>query len=159
MDGVNRIEVEQIDGEHAMLAPLLVRLDELHHLRDSVFAAPSRLTGVGDPGAVRLLARRDGAAEGFLAGNPQTGHLALVGVVRPRCGVGSALVRAFTQRACVAGADEVTVVLDTDPHGRWGRRQFFEALGFTAVSGSALHFHHRVSTGVRTYPPRDLRRT
>ncbi|GEM29117.1 hypothetical protein NN3_01240 [Nocardia neocaledoniensis NBRC 108232] len=159
MDGVNGIEVEQIDGEHAMLAPLLVRLDELHHLRDSFFAAPSRLTGIGDPGAVRLLARRDGAAEGFLAGNPQTGHLALVGVVRPRCGVGSALVRAFTQRACAAGAGEVTVVLDTDPHGRWGRRQFFEALGFTAVSGSALHFHHRVSTGVSMYPTRDLRRT
>lgn len=141
---VDGIEVEQIDGEHTMLPRLLASLDELHRLRDGVFAAPSRLTGIGDPDSIRLLARRDGAAEGFLAGNLHAGHLALVGVLRPRCGVGSALVRAFIQRARAAGAGEVTVVLDTDPQGRWGRRQFFEALGFTAVSASALHFHRRV---------------
>ncbi|MFJ2834307.1 hypothetical protein ACIO52_02980 [Nocardia sp. NPDC087230] len=141
MDG---IEVEQLDGEHTLLPQLLASLDRIHRLRDSVFAAPSRLAGIGDPDVVRLLARRDATAEGFLAGTPQTGHLALVGVLRPRCGVGSALVRTFIQRACVAGAGEVAVVLDTDPQGRWGRRQFFEALGFTAVSGSALHFHRTV---------------
>lgn len=134
---VNRIEVEQIDGEHTVLPQLLASLDEIHQLRDSVFAAPARLTGIGEPDSIRLLARRDGAAEGFLDGNP-------VGVLQPRCGVGSALVRGFIERAQAAGADEVTVVLDTDPRGRWGRRRFFEALGFTAVSGSALHFHRQV---------------
>ncbi|MFE7720776.1 hypothetical protein ACFU44_17230 [Nocardia rhizosphaerihabitans] len=141
MDG---IEVEQIDGEHAVLPQLLASLDEIHQLRDSVFAAPARLTGIGEPDWIRLLAHRDGAAEGFLAGNPGTGHLALVGVLQPRRGVGSALVRGFIERAQAAGADEVTVVLDTDPQGRWGRRRFFEALGFTAVSGSVLHFHRQV---------------
>ncbi|WP_174184797.1 hypothetical protein [Nocardia barduliensis] len=39
------------------------------------------------------------------------------------------------------GTDEVTLVLDTEPQGRWGRRRFFEALDFTARPGSALHFH------------------
>ncbi|MGW4720219.1 hypothetical protein [Nocardia sp. NPDC004260] len=39
------------------------------------------------------------------------------------------------------GAGEGTLVLDTDPERRWGRRQFFEALGFTAGPGSARHFH------------------
>ncbi|MGW6729615.1 hypothetical protein ACWF9G_27250 [Nocardia sp. NPDC055029] len=140
MDG---IEVEQIDGEHAVLPRLLASLDELHRLRDSVFAAPTRVTGIGEPDSIRLLAHREGQTEGFLAGNPYTGHLALVGLLQPRCGVGSALVHGFIERAQAAGADEVTVVLDTDPQGRWGRRRFFEALGFTAVSGSALHFHRR----------------
>ncbi|MFD4432596.1 hypothetical protein [Nocardia sp. NPDC058497] len=42
MDG---IEVEQLDGGHAVLAWLLSSLDDLHHLRDSVFADPVRLTG------------------------------------------------------------------------------------------------------------------
>ncbi len=137
---VDGIEVQQLDGGDAVLPPLLASLDRIHHLRDSVFVAPSRLTGIGGPDSIRLLARRDGAAEGFLTGNPHTGHLALVGVLKPRCGVGSALVHTFIQRARAAGAGEVTVVLDTDPRGRWGRRRFFEALGFTPVSGSALHF-------------------
>ncbi|SFN82513.1 GNAT family N-acetyltransferase [Nocardia asteroides NBRC 15531] len=141
MDG---IEVEQLHGEHTLLPQLLASLDRIHQLRDSVFAAPSRLTGIGDPDAVRLLALRDGTAEGFLTGKPHTGHLALVGVVQPRRGVGSALVRTFIQRVQQVGVEKVTVVLDTDPHGRWGRRQFFEALDFTAVPGSALHLHRRV---------------
>ncbi|MEV6361363.1 GNAT family N-acetyltransferase [Nocardia asteroides] len=137
MDG---IEIEQVDGEHALLPRLLAGLDALHHLRDSVFAAPTRTTGDGEPDTIRLLAHRDGHAEGFLEGNPGIGHIAIVGVLHPRCGVGSALVRAFIDQARTVGAGAVTVVLDTDPQGRWGRRRFFEALGFTAEPGSVLHF-------------------
>lgn len=90
-----------------------------------------------------MLAIREGQAEGFLAGNSSTGHLALIGVLQPRCGVGSALIRAFIERAQAAGAGQVRLVLDR-PSGRWGRRRFVEALGFTAASVSALHFHRQV---------------
>lgn len=137
MDG---IEVEQLDGEHGALPRLLASLDDLHRLREGAFATPARLTGAGESSSVRLLAVVDGAAEGFLSGNPITGHLALVGVLRPRRGVGSVLVGGFIDRARAAGASAVTVVLDTDPHGRWCRRQFFESLCFSAGPGSALHF-------------------
>ncbi|WP_420107391.1 hypothetical protein [Nocardia asteroides] len=59
-------------------------------------------------------------------------------------GVGTALVDAFRRRATAEGATQMSVVLDTEPGGRWRRRKFFQSRGFTASTGSALHFHRQL---------------
>ncbi|MGW5569836.1 hypothetical protein ACWEVD_01430 [Nocardia thailandica] len=77
--------------------------------------------GNTDPQVVRLVAVRGGRPAGFLAGNPRTGHIVLVGVLEERAGIGTALVEGLLRRACASGAAEATVVLDAEPVGRWGR--------------------------------------
>lgn len=131
--------IEQIDRTRPVPEGLLSSLDDLHRLRDIVFDVSSRTAG---PGSIRLVALRGGIAQGYLEGTPASGHIVVFGVLRQRRGVGSRLVTAFIERARIAGADAVSVVLDTDPRGRWGRRQFVEHLGFRAAPGSALHFSY-----------------
>ncbi|MFD4356786.1 GNAT family N-acetyltransferase [Nocardia sp. NPDC058518] len=137
---VQGIVVDQITREPAHLRELLTDLDALHQLRDGHFAASKNIDG-SDPHLGRLVAARDGQLEGFLAGNPRTGHIALIGVRNEGAGVGTALLDAFLRHARAVASTEITVVLDTEPHGRWRRRAFFEARMFTASPGSHLHFH------------------
>lgn len=140
---MTRIVIEQIAGETAHLRALLDELDQLHQLRDSRFATPDRLTG-GDPQVVRLVAAQRDRHVGFLTGIPRLGHIALIGVVHEGAGIGSALLASFLARARAAGAADATIVLDSDPQGRWRRRRFAEARGFTASEGSVLHFHRHI---------------
>ncbi len=141
---VEGIVVEQVVGEPEQLRELLANLDARHRLRDSQFAAPHRLADGTDPRVIRLVAVRADHLEGFLAGTPRTGHIALVGVLHEGGGVGTALIDAFARRSRALAAREITVVLDTEPHGRWRRRAFFHARGFSASPGSNLHFHRRL---------------
>ncbi|MGW0251089.1 hypothetical protein ACWDYH_31120 [Nocardia goodfellowii] len=137
-----RIEVVDMDSAAAAesrYALLLEQLQELHPLHDSRFDRWLSTPGCG-PGWVRLVATRHDCFVGFLAGRPSHGHIALVGSLELRAGVGSALIREFAERAAIAGAVELTIVLDSQREGRWERRMFFEANGFGPVRGSALHF-------------------
>ncbi|MGN2642385.1 hypothetical protein ACTD5D_40680 [Nocardia takedensis] len=120
------------------LAALLAELDQIHRLRDSLFAAHQLMAAA--PGYLRLIARTDGVLVGFLAGIPTTGHISLIGVTATRRGIGSLLVTEFGRRAHSAGARQLTVVLDTEPRHRWERRRFFEEADFHAVDTSTLHF-------------------
>ncbi|MGW5317872.1 GNAT family N-acetyltransferase [Nocardia thailandica] len=137
------IVIEQVVGESATVRELLVALDAHHQLHNTRFAAPQRV-GDTDARVVRLVAVRGGRPAGFLAGNPRTGHIDLVGVLEERAGIGTALVEEFLRRARASGAAEATVVLDAEPTGRWGRRAFFQAHRFVSSQGSALHFHRRL---------------
>ncbi len=124
----------------APLRELLAALDARHPLRDTVFAAPHRLERADDRRGVRLVAGRDGVLVGFLHGIPCTGHIALVGALVEGQGIGTALVEEFLRLAHAAGTVLASVVLDSEPGGRWRRRMFFEARGFVSTAGSALHF-------------------
>ncbi|MGY2119486.1 GNAT family N-acetyltransferase [Nocardia gipuzkoensis] len=133
-----RVEVVHDVSENELpLRGLLEQLDRRHHLRDSSFLRSAH--HVSAP-MLAVVAVRRGKLVGWLAGNPSTGHIALVGVLETRQGVGSALVGDFAVRARRAGAAELTVTVDTEPAGRWDRRRFFISHGFSPVSRSALHF-------------------
>ncbi|WP_280308283.1 GNAT family N-acetyltransferase [Nocardia abscessus] len=137
-----RIEVvHDVSGIELPLRGLLEQLDRRHHLRDSSFLQSAHHVS---PPTLHLVAVRRGELVGWLAGNPSTGHLALVGVLETRQGVGSALVCDFAGRARRAGAVELTVTVDTEPAGRWDRRRFFISHGFSPVNHSALHFARRL---------------
>ncbi|MEV0759442.1 hypothetical protein [Nocardia sp. NPDC050435] len=118
---------------------LIERLQQLHPLQDSRFDR-WLCVRTSDRGVLCLVAARDSRLVGFLAGRPRQGHIALVGSSEPRSGVGSALIDSFARHAAMAGAAELTVVLDSGREGRWERRRFFEVNEFSSVGGSALHF-------------------
>lgn len=125
-------------GSPADLESLLTELEQRHELLDSSFAAPH--WRVSRPGWLRIVAREQQTPCGLLAGIPARGHISLLGATTARQRVGSLLISAFAQHAKTAGAQQLTVVLDSELRGRWDRRRFFEAVGFRAEPGSALHF-------------------
>ncbi|MFF5037574.1 GNAT family N-acetyltransferase [Nocardia salmonicida] len=137
---MDRIVVEQVAEAPVGLRELLEELDALHQLRDSRFSTPDRLTGT-DPHRTRFVAVQDGALVGFLSGRPRLGHIANIGVRNEGVGIGTALLDTFLTRAQTLGATEATVVIDSEPTGRWRRRRFFEARQFQPSQGSALHYH------------------
>lgn len=145
LTSVDRIRITELTPQEVpLLRSMLEQLDAVHHLRDSAFASQTWLAEHGAVDALRLIAVREGRLEGFLAGQPEVGHIALVGVLAPRNGVGSALVAEFVARARTAGACRVTLVIDSEPWSRWDRRRFFERHGFAADSGSSVHFQQRL---------------
>ncbi|MFE9575339.1 GNAT family N-acetyltransferase [Nocardia sp. NPDC006044] len=119
---------------------LLGRLNQIHRLRDSAFTDPKWLApSVGYDVWLCLLATLEGQAVGFLGGLPARGHISIVGVTGPGNGIGTRLVTAFAEHSRAAGATRLTVTIDSEPSGRWARREFFQRNGFIAQGGSALH--------------------
>ncbi len=133
------VDCDQISTGMTAYQSMLARLDG-HRLRDSRFQTDHWLDQDTARGWARLVASQQGQLVGFLAGQPTTGHIALVGAVETGHRVGTALLTSFAEQARLALAPALTVTLDSEPTKRWDRRRFFERFGFRPQSGSALHF-------------------
>lgn len=125
--------VEQVVEESEAVRELLTVLDSRHRLYDTVF-------GVWCGSLLSVTGGRSASWRARLAPGTSrwSGSWTRVSVSVP----------CWSRSSCAglmpAGRVEVTVVLGAEPEGRWRRRMFFEAQGFTSSQGSALHFYRRL---------------